>query len=184
MDRNPYAPPIAIVEDVEPARTAAQTPPFFAVSVTKLVILSVCTLGLYELYWFYKNWQLIRLREASNISPGARAFFAIIFCYQCFSRIRTAGVEAGITPALPAGALAIGWVLLTLTWRLPDPYWLLAYAAIAFLVPVQSHVNRINAAVAPGHDANDRLTGWNWLWISVGGLILILAMIGLFLPEQ
>jgi hypothetical protein len=27
--------------------------PFFAVSVTKLVVLSFCTLGLYQIYWFF-----------------------------------------------------------------------------------------------------------------------------------
>lgn len=33
---------------------------FFTASTLKLVLMSVCTLGLYELYWFYKNWVLIK----------------------------------------------------------------------------------------------------------------------------
>jgi hypothetical protein len=183
MSANPYAPPAAVVSDVEPDQKEAETPAFFAVSVTKLVILSLCTLGLYEMYWFYKNWQLIRLREQSDISPGPRAFFALLYCYPCFSRIREFGVKAGVMPNLSAGALATGWILSTLTWRLPEPYSLLAFAAIVFLVPVQSHVNEINAAVAPGHSPNHRFTKWNWLAVALGGPILILAIVGSFLPE-
>ena len=41
----------------------SNTPLYFPVSNTKLVLLSVCTLGLYEFYWFYKNWALVKERE-------------------------------------------------------------------------------------------------------------------------
>ena len=36
---------------------------FFPVSVSKLVLMYMVTLGLYQLYWFYKNWMVIRERE-------------------------------------------------------------------------------------------------------------------------
>jgi hypothetical protein len=52
-------------------------PIFFAVSIPKFIVLSICSIGIYDLYWFYKNWQLVRAREQSDISPFWRAFFGI-----------------------------------------------------------------------------------------------------------
>ena len=57
-----------------------ESAPFFAVSVPKLILLSTCTSGLYELFWFYKNWRLVREREDSDILPFWRAFFGFFFC--------------------------------------------------------------------------------------------------------
>ena len=49
------------------------------------------------------------------------------------------------------------------------------------LVPVQRHVNHINAIVAPDHDENSRFSGWNGLAIAVGGIFLALTVLGLAL---
>ena len=45
------------------------TPMYFAVSPLKLVVMSVCTMGGYELYWFYRNWVLVKNMENTDISP-------------------------------------------------------------------------------------------------------------------
>ena len=37
--------------------------PFYCVSTMKLSILSFTTFGLYELFWFYKNWVKVRARS-------------------------------------------------------------------------------------------------------------------------
>jgi hypothetical protein len=29
--------------------------PYFAVSLLKLTVMSICTFGIYDLYWFHKN---------------------------------------------------------------------------------------------------------------------------------
>lgn len=66
-----------------------------------------------------------------------------------------------VEPKLPAGPLAIGWVAASLTWRLPEPYLLTRFLAPLLLVPVQRHVNHINALVVPDHNKNTRFSGWN-----------------------
>lgn len=38
----------------EEERTYASSP-YFSVSVRKLVVMSLCTFGLYDLYWFYQQ---------------------------------------------------------------------------------------------------------------------------------
>ncbi len=63
MDPNPYAPPESVVADIPvPAAATGDTPIFFPASRTKLLVMSLCTFGLYEYYWFYKNWKLVRDR--------------------------------------------------------------------------------------------------------------------------
>ncbi|HZX29994.1 MAG TPA: DUF4234 domain-containing protein [Rhodocyclaceae bacterium] len=175
MTANPFAPPAATVADVEQS-SAEETPtPFFAVSTNKLLVMSICTLGLYQVYWFYKHWQHIRRREQSRLSPAPRALFSILFCYPCFRRIRNFDAPGLGKTKLAAGPLAAGWIITTLL-QLPDPYWLVSLFAPAFLVPVQALANRKNAAVSPDHDPNDRFSVGNWIFIAFGSVLLAAAV--------
>ncbi len=164
-----------------PQETSA--PVFFPVSVTKLLVLSLCTSGLYELYWLYKNWQIIKQREQSDIIPFWRAFFAVFFCHALLSQIRSEAESSG-TGSFPAGPLAAGWIITTLLWRLPDPYWLVTFLAVCFLLPVQHVVNRLNSVRAPGHDANTRFTAINIVTVVGGGILFGMAVIGTFIPDE
>lgn len=159
--------------------------PFFAVSLTKFVVMSICTFGIYELYWFYRNWLLIKERESLDIKPFWRAFFAYFYCVQCFTRIRSYAVRLELPISFSsAGLLATGWMVITLTWKLPDPYWLLTFLSFIPMLPVQALANCINQREAPTHFQNSRFTGWNIAMVIVGGLLVILAVIGTFLPER
>jgi hypothetical protein len=157
------------------------TPPFFPVSLTKLIVMSICSMGFYEVYWFYKNWQSIRAREQSNIYPVARAVFSVFFCYQCFSRIRDHGATLGVEPPLAAGAFASAWIISTIMWNLPVPYRYISLAASVSILPVQAYANRVNKAAAPNHDPNTRFSALNWAAIVVGGSLVVLVLIGAFL---
>jgi hypothetical protein len=184
MTTNPYAPPTAIVADVDLRQVDGAQPPFFPVSILKLVVLSICTFGLYELYWFYKNWQAIKARERIDISPAPRAIFAVFYCYQCFARIRDFDTPTLASSKLAAGPLAIGWVVVTLLHKLPSSYWLVSMFAVAFFIPVQMCANRINTSVSPEHHPNARFTAWNWLGVALGSIWLALALVGSFAEPQ
>ena len=178
MEENVYAPPKAVVADVSLIKNNVDIH-FFAVSPVKLAVLSICTLGLYEVYWFYKQWVLIKERSEPHIIPWGRALFGVIWCYSCLDFIRKDERNLGVEPVLAAGPLATGWIALSLTWRLPEPYFLIGFLAPLLLVPAQRHVNRINALVAPDHDKNTRFSGWNWLTVVAGGIFVGLIMLGL-----
>ena len=182
MTTNPYAPPTAIVADVAAPEQDGTPPPFFAVSTTKLIVMSMCTLGIYELFWFYKNWQAIKRRERANILPAPRAFFSIFYVYQCWARIRDYDVPGLARPRLAVAGLAFCWVGVSLTAKLPQPYWLLSLGAPLFFLPIEARANEINAWVAPQHDRNARFTGWNWVGVAVGVVWLVLSLIGMLLP--
>jgi hypothetical protein len=191
MSTNPYAPPKAVVADVAPVGAAA-TPVFFPVGRKKLIVMLFVTFTLYELVWFYKNWALVRER-GEPVMPLMRAIFAVFFCYDLFSRVRSHGHPAAAH--LPAGLLATGWIVFTVAGNLldrlisPETFpavyaatLVVLFASVFFLVPVQNAVNAINRAEAPDHDPNERFTALNWVWIVVGGLLLVLSAIGTLVP--
>jgi len=154
-----------------------ELPPFFAVSLLKFAVMSLFTLGLYELYWFYRNWQRIRVRQQRDIKPSLRTMFALIYCYPCFREIRKTGLQIVAGTAPPMGLLAAGWTVMYLAFQLPKPGWLIAIFSWVFIVPVQAYVNQINLEAVPEHDRNSRFTAWNWVGICVGALVILLNLL-------
>jgi hypothetical protein len=165
-----------------PQTQGGAEPLFFPVSVMKLVVLSTFTFGIYEFYWFYKNWRMIQKREQSDISPFWRTCFCYFYCHALFRRIREQQAHLEGSAPLAADSLAAGWIVANLVWLLPDPFFLLSFAAVLFMVPVQRVAVRLNAAVAPNHDQNARLTPGNWAAVVIGMLLLVLLLIATFLP--
>ena len=39
----------------------------FSVAIHKFITLSICSFGLYELYWFYQNWNVLAQRLARRL---------------------------------------------------------------------------------------------------------------------
>lgn len=160
------------------------SPMYFPVSLLKLVVMSTCTMGIYELYWYYKNWCLIKEREKIDIMPSWRAFFAGLFCYSLFKRIQATAESQKLQKSIAPGLLATGWILCTILWKLPDPYWLVTYFAVFFLLPVQAVANDINMITNPRHESNSNFSGWNIAAIVVGGLIFGLGLMGTIFPSK
>ena len=154
-------------------------PLFFPVPVTKFVVMSLATAGLYELYWLYRNWCLVRDRERTDIWPFWRAFFGYFFIYPLLARIYDQQPRSR-TPVL----LAVGWIGLNLLWRLPDPYWFVSFLSLFLLLPAQLVANRRNAKAAPDHDRNERFTPWNWVAVVLGVAFWGLAIAGMLLPDN
>lgn len=176
----PDGPPIA--DDAATTSAELSEPLFFPVAVTKLVVLCICTLGIYEIYWFYKNWLIVKKRERTKINPAARSVLAVFFCYALFRRVGDSinGSGAG---HLPAGLIAAGWIAACLLYKLPDPFGLLVwFLNILFLVPVQRAINRVNIIQAPDHEKNARFSKWNFATVAIGVFLIALAIFGSFLP--
>ena len=76
MNESIYATPEADV-----TAPATDEPRYYVVSPTKFMLLSVLTLTLYFVYWFYRNWKLIAQRDPSSIMPFWRAFFSPIWTF-------------------------------------------------------------------------------------------------------
>jgi hypothetical protein len=178
---NPYASPRATVADLEVG--AGTQPVFFPVGTAKLAIMSLGTLGLYQLYWSYKNWKSVQRLTGDKLNAPLRALFYPLTSYFLFKRISQEGRKLHPEMSISAGPLATALLVMTLLWRVPDPYWLVSLLAFVPFLPVQAQVNLLNQKMAPGTDANTRLRGWNFVAILLGGLVLALAIVGLLLGE-
>lgn len=167
--------------DMEPA------PYFFTPSTTKFILMSLCTLGIYEVYWFYKNWKCIKKINGDDIMPFWRAFFAPIWAYSCFRHMVAVGESKSSwdsveESSLPIGMLAFVYFVLVWLWRLPDPYALVSFLSFLPLVPMNSYAMRINARRS-GFVPDDRYSGWNWVGLTLGNLLLLLSVWGSFLKN-
>ena len=174
------------VSEIDASRTAVATGDetvWFAVGATKLVVMSVVTLGLYQLYWFYQQWRRVADTE-ENIRPRARALFSVFFCHSLFRRVMESARTMGMEPPLPAALLSVPFILLTLAWKLPRPFSLIGLLSVLPLVLVQRLANAVALGQAPETDANARLTPVNWVGVAVGGLLVLLAVAGAFLSPR
>src|SRR6516165_9719694 len=94
--------------------SAAETPgpkemrrAYFTVGTVKFSLMSLTSFSIYALYWFYRNWKIIRDREQSQISPFWRAFFAPLWTFSMGSHFRKEARAQNISLALPVVALGV-----------------------------------------------------------------------------
>jgi hypothetical protein len=150
---NPYAPPVEVSSSVAPS---AQ-PLFLYIPTTRLIVLSIVSMSLYEAYWIYKNWQYIKVRDNLPIRPIARGVFGVFYCHRLLTRMyRDAESRAVQVPAFSPSNLATGWVVLmilsNLVSRAPGvvPTILAAFIpSFLCLVPVQRYVNAVTRKRTP-----------------------------------
>jgi len=99
--------------------------------------LSILSFGIYETYWFYRNWRAIKIQQNVNLSPFWRACFSVIFAYRMFKDILSTATELGYKEIYSPGFLAIGyWAFCALSRA--SGYWaLLSLASFFVFIPVQ-----------------------------------------------
>jgi len=152
-------------------------PLYFPISVTKLSVLCICTLGLYQLYWFFRSWQFVTKERGRGriVGPLLRTIFGVLFCYPLFQHIERTARQVG-SARLRAGWMAVLWIVLTLSHRLPDPYWFVNTASFVPVLFVQRVVNDINAE----RNATPARTGFSAWELLVCALGLGIGALGLF----
>jgi hypothetical protein len=164
-------------EPREPMFAFGSKPPrWFLVGGTKLAVMMVVTLGLYQLYWFYKQWD--RVRDAGDhVAPAPRSLFAIIFCHSLFRRIIDSTHAVGVQTSLSPWLLAVGFIFPSLLWRVEGAAAFLGFLAIVPLVAAQRIATAVALAQGSTEDRNTRLTLYNWLGIAaVIGIFVLLVL--------
>jgi hypothetical protein len=156
---------------------------WFTVGATKLMVMSVVTFGFYTVYWFYQQWKHERAATGEALQPLARAIFVVVFCYTLFRRIGDSARAIELPAGPPASLLAIIFIALSFTSRLPTPYWMLWLLAALPLVAVQRVANAVTLHDNPGADLNARLSRANVTGVAVGGGLTFLAVIGSVFPD-
>jgi hypothetical protein len=156
---------------------------FFPASVLKLILMSLATLGLYEIYWFYKNWKCLHESFGDNVNAPVRAVFYPLTSYTLFKRIREQAAKAQLDGQLQSGLLALTVFAISALWRLPDPWWVVSLLGFFPLLPVQATVNELNRRLAPQAGTNSGFSAWNIAGLIVGGILLFMALVGAFIGE-
>src|SRR5574341_995101 len=150
--------------------------------VWHFVILFIFSFGLYSVYWFYKNWKFLKEHSKLDISPFWRAIFQGIFAYSLFKKILVLAKEKGYTENYSPGFLTILYIIISLLWRLPDPYWLISYFSF---VPLLSIVNAINyywKREQPELEIRKNFSSGDIVLLVIGGIFWIFVLIGIFVP--
>ena len=165
---------------------------YFAITPTRLILFSILTMNLYELYWFYRNWDAVKRAEGSNIQPFWRAWFSIFFAYDLFKRVVRSAKESGYMGSASAGWLAAAYIVLYVVGNAwgsmdaastgTDPLTYLLWFMVSIcivplpLLPIQSAINQHNSKVAPAKPLTKTFTGWE-VAIILGGIIFMALII-------
>lgn len=163
---------------------------FYPVSLSKFLVLSVCTFGAYAFFWSFKNWQWVRDVEGEKVSAFLRSLFSIFTNFSLFPRIADHPEQKismlGGYAVFSAFAILVLEMLSNISDRieaLPDYFVLLGLLAIPLRVPFLVAINRMNAGNEAVLAKNSRYTWHSWLAIGTGTIFFALIALGLILPE-
>lgn len=156
----------------------------FPVAPHKFVVLSVCTLNLYTIYWCYQNWRRIRERTGEQLSPFWRAVFAPFWVFSLFQRIAGQAAERGVSVIWSPTFLGLGYLFVCLAGTFPDPWWLVSLAGFIPFLPVVQTIQQLTQRDDATETRNESYSGANVAAILIGGLIVLLAVAGTFMTEE
>ena len=162
---------------------ALRTVEYYTLPLSKLAVLSFCTLGLYDWFWFYKNWKALHQQGEEGIIPGFRTVFTFIFCYSLFNRIALSTQQEGYKGYMDSIAMTILYLGMRAAIFTPDPFWGIYFLAIIPLVFVQKAINFNNAAINPAFQMNHKFSMSEIFIATIGGIFVVALVVGLILPK-
>lgn len=169
---------------------------FYIVGLFKLAILFSCTLGLYMVYWFYRNWKLQKDTTDEDCWPIMRGVFFIFFTHELFARIdkklriteRKYDWSSNYTATLFIGLVLISRISDKLALKgigLPytDLAGLILLPIIGILLIYVQRIINFTCNDVDG-ESNNKFTSLNFLWIALGAICIALYIIGEALPPS
>ena len=157
---------------------------YYSPPTLKLASLSLVTLGLYPLYWFWQNWRAIKRETGGTQWPWARALFAPLWSFLCFSDLRDIAVSRRRELAFAPGLLAAVYFLLNLGGRLPGGMALVSLLTFVPLLPINSLLRRYHREEGVDMQRMDRFGVWHILLLLFGAGFLLLGLFGLSLQDS
>jgi hypothetical protein len=97
-------------------------------------LLAFMTFGLYNLYWFYRNWRFLKELYRWGIYPFWRAVFTIFFVHTLFEHINDLAVEKGHR-GIASNLYATGFIIASILQRMIDQLLPAPAAFLAVLIP-------------------------------------------------
>ena len=154
---------------------------YHVVPIGRLVLMSVLSFGLYQVYWMYKNWKAVRTADRSMISPLLRGLFCQFSYFMLLSDLNGYTTARGYQTDRLSFLFGVGFLLSMGISRLPDPWWVLSSASVLFLTPAAERIWLL---------ANERVRSGAKAWslrhtvvASCGGLFWLLILSSFVLEE-
>jgi hypothetical protein len=176
-ERSPYAPPESAI-----AEPAADRAAYFTVGPVKFVLMSIATLDLYTIYWFYRNWKVVRERADPSISPFWRAVFTPLWTFSLGRRFREEAQAKNVGIMLPVNALGVAYLIANAFSGMPDPYWAISMVSFLAVLPFDRAARRLNGDGSLSAPSHGRFSGREILILLAGLGFVLLMLVGLFLP--
>jgi|GEM_PF-2617054 len=158
---------------------------FLYIPISRLVLMSILTFGLYELYWMFMNWDYLRDEKHMKVQPMSRVVFREIFIYSLLRRIHDDPDSNAIhKPTFFAIGLAFLWfVLSTLRGITASDNTVCIKMIAAFipsflcLIPVQLYVNAVRRKQYPDMQYYSWTTG-HIIMLVIGCVLWSLLILG------
>ncbi|GAC12781.1 hypothetical protein [Aliiglaciecola lipolytica] len=187
-----YAAPKSDLGNIE-SHEALDQKPFYVVAKTKLIILSVFTLNLYLVFWFFRNWRLQKVNADYPCIPILRAIFNIFFIHALYAQVQDA-LESKKIERNVSGGMASLYVITVIINALTNRWepsvdqltiYIIVFVAILVLqlLPIWYVQDRINQVCddPEGHQ-NASFSIFNWCFILLGTAFWGLMLFGIFAP--
>jgi hypothetical protein len=137
----------------------------------KFIGLSICTVGIYPLVWFFRLWKYFNRKYDMGASPFWRAFFAYFWIYPLFKLIQGDLEKRGREADFMPGFSAFLFFLVSVLYRLPQPWGIIALFSCLPLLPVHAGSNELLALEPANAGRRAEMNGWEWMILIMGGAL-------------
>lgn len=148
------------------------------IPVWKFALFSIVTMGIYQMYWNYKNWKFFKEKDNLDVSPFWRTFFMPIFLSSLFDRFSDMLKAEGHQKSYPTPFLILTWVILyTYCPYAEGPVWLAYYLSFIAFIPVLNSLNIYWKEKSP-ELPEKLLTAWQIILLIAGIFFFITILLG------
>jgi hypothetical protein len=105
------------------------------ISLNRFIFLSFISFGTYKIWWVYKSWKFFKQKDELDINPIARSLFSILFFNSLITEILDFAQEKNYGKSYSSSFLFFGFLLLQLSAKLPEPFWLISTLSFIFFIP-------------------------------------------------
>lgn len=182
-----YQAPEAEITTTDTAKGEAA---LYVVSLKKLIVLFVVTLGIYAVYWNYRNWKLLQQHRGVKCWPVMRGLFSIFFFTSLLKHINGELGEEDSAQHLNVAPLAAAYIVMNVVSGICDrlsarteTISLLDFVSLILmpficgvLATAQQAINQSQGD--PKGESNSSMTALNWIWLLLGSAFWALILLG------
>lgn len=160
-------------------QAATKNVELFNISKFKFAVLSIATLGIYDIYFFYKNWKALRDQGGLKISPFWRAIFGVLFCYSLGKEIFSRSKNLGDPSSHSAGGVAVAYFILSIMGRGGGLVWLISLFSFIPIFSMQDAIKFNNSAINPKSKPDGHFSYKELLLLLPAVIISAILLIGI-----